>query len=102
MPHFHALVATPCASTSMTRLCQSLCSRVPVMQDGQQARLEFPFGQCRLRACENGLLVECRVAPGQSLQRLQCALTDRLRRCSGDAQLQPEWSQGLLPAWVAA
>ena len=102
MPHFHAVIPTTSASSSMNRLCRSLSQRVPVMHDQHHARLEFPFGQCRIRATETGLQLECRVRPGMPIERLQCALTCRLRRCCGEQALEPVWEKGLLPVWGAA
>ena len=97
MPKFHARVATPRASRNMTRLFKHFAHKGEVRLDDQQAEVVFVFGECRMFAGPDQLLIDCQAAAGEAEKRLRFVIADHLNRFSGDEALQVEWQDGPLP-----
>lgn len=97
MPQFHAQVATPRASRNMTRLCKHFAHKAEVQLDESQAQVEFAFGQCRMFADHERLLIDCQAAAGEAEKRLRFVIDDHLHRFSGEEALKVNWLDGPLP-----
>jgi len=97
MPKFHARVATPRASRNMTRLFKHFAHKGEVRLEDQQAEVVFVFGECRMFAGPEQLLIDCQAEAGEAEKRLRFVIADHLNRFSGDEALQVEWQEGPLP-----
>ncbi|KIZ35340.1 DUF2218 domain-containing protein [Stutzerimonas stutzeri] len=97
MPQFHAQVATPRASRNMMRLCKHFAHKAEVQLDESQAQVEFAFGQCRMFADHERLLIDCQAAAGEAEKRLRFVIDDHLHRFSGEEALKVNWLDGPLP-----
>ncbi|MGY8819612.1 MAG: DUF2218 domain-containing protein [Pseudomonadales bacterium] len=97
MPQFHAQVATPRASRNMMRLCKHFAHKAEVQLDERQAQVEFVFGQCRMLADDEQLLIDCQAEAGESEKRLRFVIDDHLHRFSGEEALKVKWLDGPLP-----
>lgn len=97
MPRFHARVVTPRASRNMNRLFKHFAHKGEVRIDEQQAEVVFGFGECRMFAGTEQLLIDCQAGAGESEKRLRFVIADHLTRFSGDEALQVEWQEGPLP-----
>lgn len=97
MPQFHAQVPTPRASRNMTRLCKHFAHKAEVQVDERYAQVEFAFGQCRMVAETDQLLIDCQAEAGEAEKRLRFVIDDHLHRFSGDEALKIDWREGPLP-----
>ena len=98
MSKFHAQVATPRASRNMTRLCKHFAHKAEVELDEHQAKVEFDFGQCRMVAMADQLLIDCQAEAGEAEKRLRFVIDDHLHRFSGEEALKVDWVDGPLPS----
>ncbi|HCJ30006.1 MAG TPA: DUF2218 domain-containing protein [Pseudomonas sp.] len=96
MPHFHARVPTPRALRNMTRLYKHFGHKAEVQADEHQAQVAFAFGQCRMFAEPDQLLIECQAEAGEAEKRLRFVIDDHLHRFSGDEALRVDWRDGPL------
>lgn len=97
MPQFHAVVPTPRASRYMTRLCKHFAHKAEVEIDESRAQVAFVFGNCRMRAEADRLLIDCQAEAGEATKRLRFVIADHLERFSGEEALQVVWQDGPLP-----
>ncbi|MCW3149750.1 DUF2218 domain-containing protein [Stutzerimonas stutzeri] len=97
MPHFHAVVPTPRAARNMARLCKHFAHKATVQADESRAQIDFAFGDCRLRAEPDQLLIDCQAEAGEAQTRLRFVIADHLERFSGEEALQVHWQDGPLP-----
>jgi len=97
MPQFHAVVPTPRASRNMTRLCKHFAHKAEVQADAAHAQIAFAFGDCRMHAEADRLLIDCQAEAGEAQKRLCFVIADHLERFSGEEALQVVWQDGPLP-----
>ena len=97
MPQFHAQVATSRASRNMMRLCKHFAHKAEVQLDERQAQVEFAFGQCRMLADDERLLIDCQAEAGEAEKRLRFVIDNHLHRFSGEEALKVNWLDGPLP-----
>lgn len=97
MPQFHAKVPTPRASRNMTRLCKHFAHKAEVQMNERHAQVQFAFGQCRMLAEADQLLIDCQAEAGEAEKRLRFVIDDHLYRFSGEEALKIEWRDGPLP-----
>lgn len=96
MLRYHAQVGTPRASRNLTRLCKHFRHKVSVDYDERRARIEFPFGRCRMEATPDSQRIDCAAEPGPADARLRFVLEDHLLRFSGEEALRIDWRDGPL------
>ncbi|EXF46955.1 cytochrome b561 [Pseudomonas sp. BAY1663] len=91
MIRFHGQAATHNAGLLIGRLCRHFHHKgsIETMEDGAQVR--FDFGQCRMRAVAEHLLLDCQVADEPAGQRMRFVLEDHLLRFARHETLQLEW-----------
>ncbi|TBU94052.1 DUF2218 domain-containing protein [Stutzerimonas kirkiae] len=91
MIHLHGTVATASASLYMTKLCKHFRHKISVEFDERQARADFPYGHCLMRAEPDLLRFECQAADAESLARMRAVLDDHLPRFSRQEGLVIQW-----------
>lgn len=101
MPQFHAVVLTPRAARNMTRLFKHFAHKGEVELDETRARVQFPFGSCRMLAETDRLLIDCQTEAGEAQKRLSLVIADHLERFSGEEALKVHWQDGALPLTYA-
>ncbi|AJE16662.1 DUF2218 domain-containing protein [Stutzerimonas balearica] len=102
MPQFHAQVPTPRAARNMTRLHKHFAHKAEVWADETAAKVAFAFGECRMHAEAERLLIDCQAEAGEAERRLRFVIADHLKRFSGDEALEVQWRDGPLPARTEA
>jgi hypothetical protein len=80
MPSSQATVETSNASKYLQQLCKHFAHKVAVEFGPTKARVDFPFGDCRMRADERELTIECDAQSPEELARAQFVIDDHLTR----------------------
>lgn len=80
MPSAQAVLATGHASKYLQQLCKHFAHKVTVEYDPSSGRVDFPFGDCRMRADERELMIECEAESPEALMRAQLVIVDHLER----------------------
>lgn len=80
MPRSRATVETSHASKYLQQLCKHFAHKVAVEYDPTSARVDFPFGDCRMRADGHELTIECDADSPEGLARAQLVIVDHLAR----------------------
>lgn len=80
MPSAQATVETSHASKYLQQLCKHFAHKVSVEYDPGNARVDFPFGDCRMHADERELTIECDAESPEALARAQLVIVDHLER----------------------
>lgn len=93
MPRSQATVETSHASKYLQQLCKHFAHKVAVEYDPASAKVDFPFGDCRMRADERELTIECDAQSPEGLARAQFVIVDHLARFA--------WREKPEIVWVA-
>lgn len=72
-------------------LCKHFGHKVPVQLDADRGRIEFPFGQCDLRADETGLSLTAIAADKPGLDKTVQVMTGHLERFAFRDNPQLDW-----------
>ncbi len=80
MPSSSATVTTGHASKYLQQLCKHFAHKVTVDYDPRQARVDFPFGDCRMWADGEALRIQCAAGSTEALERTQLVIDDHLLR----------------------
>jgi Uncharacterized protein conserved in bacteria len=80
MPSSRTVVATPNASRYLQQLCKHFAHKVTVEYTPQEAKVDFPFGDCRMWADEAELRIECASDSEDALARARFVIDDHLGR----------------------
>jgi hypothetical protein len=80
MPSSRTIVTTDHASKYLQQLCKHFAHKVAVDYDPKTARVDFPFGDCRMWADDRTLRIECEAGSDENLQRAQTVIDDHLVR----------------------
>jgi hypothetical protein len=94
MPSTRTVVATPHASKYLQQLCKHFAHKVAVDYDPHQARVAFPFGDCRMAADATTLRIDCRSQSGEELDRARFVIDDHLTRFSWREKPEIRWTEG--------
>lgn len=93
MPSARTVVATPNASRYLQQLCKHFAHKVAVDFDPQSARVDFPFGDCRMRADGEALQIDCVCPSPEALARTRFVIDDHLTRFSWREKPQIVWTE---------
>lgn len=80
MPGSKASVTTANASRYMQQLCKHFAHKVPVEFDTKSASVDFPFGDCEMKASEGELNIVCISETDETLERTKQVIYDHLAR----------------------
>lgn len=80
MPGTSACVTTANASRYMQQMCKHFGHKVPVEFDTISASVDFPFGDCRMKASEGELDIVCTSDTDETLERTKQVIYDHLVR----------------------
>ncbi|WP_417773654.1 DUF2218 domain-containing protein [Stappia sp.] len=80
MPGSQARVETQHASRYLQQLCKHFAHKVSVTFDASEGSVDFPFGDCRLKAGDDVLHIECVSDTQDTLRRTQFVVHDHLER----------------------
>ena len=92
MPSSTAVIATEHASKYLQQLCKHFAHKVSVDFDAERGQIDFPFGDCRLRADEKSLTIDCKTKTDEELARAQSVVFDHLKRFAWREELEANWS----------
>lgn len=92
MPSSQAVVATGHASKYLQQLCKHFAHKVAVQYDPAQARVDFPFGDCRMWADDETLRIECDAQSFEELRRTQLVIDDHLVRFAWREEPEIVWN----------
>ncbi|TBU97096.1 DUF2218 domain-containing protein [Phytopseudomonas dryadis] len=95
MIRFQGCVATASASLYMSKLCKHFRHKISVEFDEQQARAEFPFGLCLMRADDRTLRFDCEAPSEEAAARIRAVLDDHLPRFARKEDLSIDWHERL-------
>ena len=82
-----AVIATEHASKYLQQLY-----KVSVDYDASQGKVDFPFGDCLMRADETSLTIECAAKTDEELARAQHVIDDHLARFAWREKPQIAWN----------
>lgn len=88
MPASRAEVATEHASRYVTRLCKHFAHKVPAQCADGQGKVDFPFGQCLMRATADRLSLHCEAPDDDALGRVRDVVGSHLERMA--TAVEPE------------
>lgn len=88
-----ARVATPNAAKYMVQLCKHFRHKVAVEYDAHRARVDFPFGVCRMTADAEELVMRCEVDNDDLARRMEAVLEQHLQKFA--------WREKPTVAWRA-
>jgi hypothetical protein len=91
MRKFELVVTTPSASQYLQQLCKHFAHKVTVEYDAHNARVDFPFGDCRMSAEENVLRVSCASPTQEAEERMRAVIDDHLVRFAWREKLDLNW-----------
>lgn len=91
MPASQARIATEHASKYLQRLCKHFAHKVSVDYDPASARVDFPFGGCRMAADADGLTIDCTSKSPEALARTQIVIDDHLARFAWREKPEIAW-----------
>lgn len=94
MPSARTVVATPNASRYLQQLCKHFAHKVAVDFDPNSARVDFPFGDCRMRANGDALRIDCVSPSPEALARTRFVIDDHLARFSWRERPEIIWIEG--------
>ncbi|WP_133490509.1 DUF2218 domain-containing protein [Alcanivorax sp. 24] len=86
-------VETTRAPLYLTKLCKHFQHKVEVEFDEHQARVDFPFGECRLHADQRRLRIHGRVMDQAAAERMRYVIDDHLRRFARQEQPRIQWRE---------
>ena len=91
MIRFQGSVATPSAALYMSKLCKHFRHKISVEFDEQQARAEFPFGLCLMRADAQSLHFSGEAPSEEAAARIRAVIDDHLPRFARKENLTIDW-----------
>lgn len=80
MPSSQTIVTTPNASRYLQQMCKHFAHKVTVDYTPVEARVDFPFGDCRMWADGDTLTIECVCESDETLARTKFVIDDHLSR----------------------
>ena len=86
-----ARVATPNAAKYMVQLCKHFRHKVTVEYDDQQARVDFPFGVCRMTADAEELVIRCEANSEDLARRMEVVLDQHLQKFAWREKPAVDW-----------
>jgi len=86
-------VVTTAASKYLQQLCKHFRHKVDVDFDATRGRVDFPFGDCRLEAQADELIMRCEAPDAEASARMQSVLTIHLERFA--------WREKAVVTWAA-
>jgi hypothetical protein len=92
MPSARTVVATANASRYLQQLCKHFAHKVAVDFDPHSARIDFPFGDCRMRADGEALRIDCVSPSPEALARARYVIDDHLSRFSWREKPAIRWT----------
>ena len=95
MPAAAARIATPHASKYLAGLCSRFARSAPAKLDGDEGRIDLPFGPCHLSAFPGSLALVVEADDDAALAHLQWVVANHLKRVAPREPLQIDWS----PVW---
>lgn len=87
-----AVIATEHASKYLQQLCKHFAHKVSVDYDASQGKVDFPFGDCLMRADETSLTIECAAKTDEELARAQHVIDDHLARFAWREKPRIAWN----------
>jgi hypothetical protein len=91
MPSARTVVATANASKYLQQLCKHFAHKVVVEFDPHRARIDFPFGDCRMQADGEALRIDCVSPSPEALARTRFVIDDHLARFSWRERPEITW-----------
>ena len=84
------LAASP--SSAIARMCKHFSHKVPAQWDSQSAHIQFPTGNCDMRAGEESIQVRCQAADADAMATLQGVITRHIPKLLWRDEQTVEWS----------
>ena len=75
----------------MRKLCKHFRHKIAVQFDEVQARAEFPYGLCLMRADQQALSFECQAQTQEALDQMRAVLDEHLGRFARKEALLIDW-----------
>ncbi|WP_439530214.1 DUF2218 domain-containing protein [Pannonibacter sp.] len=86
-----AEAVTPAASKYLQQLCKHFAHKVTCEWTPETARVDFPFGDCRMTAEGDRLTIVCESAEEEGLKRMQAVIDVHLVKFAWREELTLEW-----------
>lgn len=88
-----ATVATQHGALYINKLCRHFGHKVPVQRSDNKARIDFPFGDCRIVVDENQVHFTLNVADPEDLGRAEQVVAEHFVRMATRDQPQVVWNR---------
>jgi DNA-binding PadR family transcriptional regulator len=86
-----ARVQTPKAASYLAQLCKHFAHKIPANYEGNQGRVSFPRGECRLEAEGDILAITVKAADAEAVSQLQDVVARHLERFAFREELAIDW-----------
>lgn len=90
-------VKTAFGDAYMKRLCRHFEHKVPTSIDGQQGKIEFPFGVCRIRVGDQNMQFLVEVPNPDDMDRAERVVGDHLLRMANKDEPILVWERSGTP-----
>jgi uncharacterized protein len=84
-------VSTQSASQYLQQLCKHFAHKVTVEYDAHNARVDFPFGECRMTAREDVLRFVCSSPTPEAEEQMHAVIGDHLVKFAWRETLDLNW-----------
>ncbi|ADD44154.1 DUF2218 domain-containing protein [Stackebrandtia nassauensis] len=91
MPAAHARVATPRAARYLKQLSSHFGHKADSTYDEHSGHTDFGFGQCRMTAETDALVIDVEAPDAEMLGRVEHVVADHLERFASREGLSVEW-----------
>lgn len=73
------------------RLCRHFSHKIPAIVEGQQARIEFPFGVCSIDIDDQSMHIAVELSDADQVDRAERVIADHLLRMANKDTPVVEW-----------
>ena len=89
-----ATVATPKAASYVAQLCKHFAHKVPAEHEGNDGRVSFAAGTCRMHADGERLVLTVEAATPEGVAQVEGVVASHLVRFAFREALVVEWQRG--------
>lgn len=86
-----AKVATEYGALYVKKLCRHFGHKVPIQQDTNKARIDFPFGNCRIEIDEKQVYFSMDVANPDDIDKAEQVVADHFLRMANQDKPEIVW-----------